>query len=60
MKVAIVADGEVLEQGDAVKDDRVDPLWIYTTTEANEHESYVVRATATDLPGNRTTGEVEV
>ncbi|MEE9490411.1 MAG: hypothetical protein V3V91_08245 [Thermoplasmata archaeon] len=59
VRVAIVVDGKILEQGEAVQDDTVDLFWIYTTTEANEHESYVIRVTATDLPGNRTVEEFE-
>lgn len=59
VEVAIVADGEAVEQGEASQDDTDDLLWIYRTTELNEHESYVVLATATDLPGNRTVGEIE-
>jgi hypothetical protein len=59
VEVTLVANGEVVEQGDASQDDIDDLLWIYRTTEPNEHESYVVLATATDLPGNRTTGEIE-
>lgn len=59
VEVAIVANGEVVEQGDASQDEIDDLLWVYRTTELNEHESYVVLATATDLPGNRTVGEIE-
>ncbi|MCK4445016.1 MAG: hypothetical protein KAW09_10755 [Thermoplasmata archaeon] len=51
---------KVLEQGEAVQHARDKLLWVYRTQELNEHESYTVRATATDVPGNRTTGEVEV
>ena len=59
VKVFIVADNEIVEQGEAVQHHRDKLLWIYTTQEVNEHESYTVRATARDLPGNRTVGEIE-
>ena len=59
VEVAIIADGEVLEQGMASQDDINPMLWVYTTTEINEHASFVVRVTATDLAGNRTVGEIE-
>jgi hypothetical protein len=59
VKVVIVADGEIVERGEAVQHHRDALLWIYTTQEVNEHESYTVRATVRDLPGNRAVGEVE-
>ncbi|MFQ6127784.1 MAG: hypothetical protein ACE5QW_02630 [Thermoplasmata archaeon] len=59
VEVAIIADGEILEQGDASQDEINKLLWIYRTQEENGHERYVVRVTATDLPGNMTVGEIE-
>lgn len=59
VEVAIVADDQVLEQGMASQDDLNSLLWVYTTTEINEHASFVVRVTVTDLPDNRTVGEIE-
>lgn len=59
VEVAIIADGETIEQGDASQDDVNKLLWVYRTQEANGHERYLVRVTATDLPGNQTIGEVE-
>jgi hypothetical protein len=53
------SNGEIVEQGEASQDDVDDLLWIYTATQRNEHPSFLVRATATDLPGNRTMSEVE-
>jgi hypothetical protein len=59
VEVAIIVDGEILEQGVASQDDINTMLWVYTTTEVNEHTSFVVRVTAIDLPDNRTVGEIE-
>lgn len=59
VEVAIIVDGEIVEQGEASQDDVNKLLWVYTTTEPIEG-SCLVRVTATDLPGNQTVGEVEV
>lgn len=56
--VAIIVDGEILEQGEASQDGVNKLLWVYTTREASD-ASCLVRVTATDLPGNQVVGEAE-
>lgn len=59
IEIAIIANGEVIGQGEVVRNDFNAPLWTYRTQEPNGHESFVVRVKATDIAGNQTIGEVE-
>jgi hypothetical protein len=57
VKVTISKDGEVMESGMAVQSPNgVD--WIYTTTVQTQMEGVMIKAQATDTPGNVTTLEL--
>lgn len=51
---------EIIEEGDAVRDEYNDATWRYKTQKENGIEGTVVEAYAEDRPGNITKGEVEL
>ena len=58
--VVIRNDGEVVEEGDAVRDRFNQSLWRYVTVEENGLSGTTIEALATDRPGNVASGEVEL
>lgn len=60
VRVVIRNNGDVVEQGEALRDEVNAALWRYTTTEENGLEGTTIEAYATDMPGNMTKGEVEL
>lgn len=58
--VVVINNGDVVEEGDAVRDEFNATLWRYTAQETNGVEGTIVRALAADIPGNVTSGEIEL
>lgn len=58
--VILRKDGEILEEGDAIRDEYNAVIWRYTTQKDNGIEGTAIEAYAMDRPGNVTKGEVEL